>query len=296
MKQLPIVLVHKGDSFYLKYAIQNVRMFNPDSKIFLICEGTSENFDSVEKLELSDFNKYSKVLDKIYVHRNRSNPEIELFCIKRWLVLLDFMEKKKFQKIFTMDSDVLLFENVSKDMLNYKRFDVLLANGASAGLTFINNPSVLKLYSDIVFDFYKTKIGKVEYESNGTITDMSFWKQLKKSGKFNVGEVTTIIKNTVYDAGLLIEQNNIKMKRGVKEIIFNQNLPYGKTNVGVVRMKCLHCQGPTKFYMKYFANGKVGFVDSIQINVMMWMRDNVSPILSPELRGIIKKTLTNLGF
>jgi hypothetical protein len=293
---IPIVFVHKGDSFYLKYALANAKKFNPDSKIYLIAEGTTETFEGVTKLDLNKFNKYSKELDKLYVHKNKSNPEIELFCIKRWLVLRDFIEKMKFSKVFTLDSDVLLFENITKDSKNYSKFDFLLAKGSSAGMTLFNNKKGLIEYVKVGLDFYKNKVGKVEYEPNGTITDMSFWKFLNRSKKFKIGEITDIIANATYDAGLLIDQPEILMKKGFKQILFKDSLPYGKKKDGLVRMKCLHCQGPTKFYMKYYFAGKLNSIDELNINVMMWMRDNLSPLMSTNFRNKIKKMLNKLGF
>jgi hypothetical protein len=296
MKSLPIVLVHTGDSFYLKYAIMNARKFNPTSEIFLICENTTEEFDSITKLKMSDFDKYSKVLEKIYVHKNKSNPVIELFCIKRWLVLLDFMEKKKITNAFTMDSDVVLFTDVTKDSKNFAKFDYLLAKGISAGLTIINNKKVLTAYKDLVLDFYKHKIGKVEYEENGTITDMSFWKEINRRGRFKTGEITKIINSSAYDAGLLIEQVGIDMKDGMKVIKFERGFPYGQSNNKRVWLKCLHCQGPTKFYMKYFAKGNITILDKFSVSSMMWLRDNISPLLSDSIRGALKKVLQRTKF
>jgi hypothetical protein len=296
MTGLPIVFVHKGDSFYLKYCIENAKKFSPNSRIYLICEGTSEEFEGIEKLNISDFSKYSKQLEKIYVHKSGSNPEIELFCLRRWLILKDFLEQRNIQKVFTADSDVLLYVDVDKDSKDYSKYDYLLAKGLSAGLTIINNKKVLDDYCELVLDYYKTKIGKVEYEPNGTITDMSFWKEMKKRGKFKVGDITDIIDGAAYDAGLLIEQKQIPLRNGKKHIIFKNFLPYGGEGNKLVRLKCLHCQGPTKFYMKYFVKGNVTLFNKIKVNSMMWLRDNVGPKMP---RGFIKhakKVLTKLGF
>lgn len=296
MQALPIVLVHLGDSFYIKYCIESIKKFNPNSEIILICEGTKENYSGITKLEIADFNKYGKVLEKIYIHKNQSNPKIELFCIKRWLVLLDFMEKKKLSKVFTMDSDVLLFEDVSKDAKNYSKFDVLLANGTSAGLTFINSKKVLSYYKEIVFDFYKNKVGKVEYEKNGTITDMSFWKKLNIDKKFKVGEITKIIDSKVYDAGLLTPQPQVLMKKGEKVIHFLDKLPFAETEEKKIRFKCLHCQGPTKFYMKYYLRGSISFFDKGKVKLMIFFRDKISPLFPKKLRVLFKRIINKMSF
>ncbi|MEK6958766.1 MAG: hypothetical protein AABW59_01840 [archaeon] len=296
MGKIPIVILHKSDSFYLNYCIASIKKYNPGGKIFLLCEGTKENFDLVDKLPISNFNRYSGKLRKIYVHKNTSNPLIELFCIERWLILKDFMEKRKFKRIFTMDSDVLLFEDINKDSKNYSRFDVILAKGASAGLTFINNKKVLDKYCEIVLDFYRHKVGKVEYESNNTITDMSFWKELKRREVLNIGELTDALAGAVYDAGLLIEQNGIMMDNGMKRILFKDSLPYGETKGSTIRLKCLHCQGPTKFYMKHFSKGRLTLINKLNVKLMMTFRDRLSPLMPVGLRDFFKKLLKRLKF
>lgn len=293
---LPIVFIHKGDSFYLKYALANAKKFNPESKIYLIADGTKEEFEGVEKLDLNKFTKYSKELEKLYVHKNKSNPEIELFCIKRWFILRDFMEKNKFQKVFVLDSDVLLYQNITEDSKNFSKYGFTLSHGACAHAIFINSSKVLIDYTKLVIDFYKNKVGKVEYEPNGTITDMSFWRVLKGTNKFGVGETTDIIDNSTYDAALLFEQKGILMKGGLKQITFNDLLPYGKSIKGQIRLKCIHCQGPTKFYMKYYSNGKITALDKFNIKTMMWFRDNLSPIMPKNLRDFAKQLLNKLGF
>ena len=98
MQTIPIVLVHMGDSFYLKYTIENIKRFNPLAKAYLVCEGLSTEYDGITKFFISDYSKYARRLEKIYVHKNTSNPEVELFCLRRWLILKDFMEKKSSQK------------------------------------------------------------------------------------------------------------------------------------------------------------------------------------------------------
>ncbi|MDD3127519.1 MAG: hypothetical protein PHT27_07885 [Candidatus Izemoplasmatales bacterium] len=293
---IPIVFVHKGDSFYLKYALSNARKFNPDSKIYLLNDGTKEEFEGIIKLDLNKFNKYSKELDKLYVHKTKSNPEIELFCIKRWFLLRAFVEKYKIKKVFALDSDVLLFQNITKDSLNYSKYDFTLSQGSCAHAIFINSKKVLIEYTKLAIDFYKNKVGKVEYEANGTITDMSFWKVLNGSKKFKIGEITEIIQSATYDAGLLIEQKEVLIRKGFKQIIFKDSLPFGKTKTGLIRMKCLHCQGPTKFYMKYYSKGKITHLDEINIKLMMWARDNLSPLLSNNIRTKFKEIIKNLGF
>ena len=50
---LPIIFVHKGDSFYLKYALESAKKFNPDSRIILLGDGVTVYPDFVEYYDLN---------------------------------------------------------------------------------------------------------------------------------------------------------------------------------------------------------------------------------------------------
>ena len=45
---------------------------------------------------------------------------VELFCFQRWFVLYEFMKEQKIDKVFCMDSDVLLYTDASEDFKNLK--------------------------------------------------------------------------------------------------------------------------------------------------------------------------------
>jgi hypothetical protein len=294
MGSLPIILIHKGDSFYLKYALESAKKFNPNSRIILLGDNVTIYPDFIEYCEMDKFDKYSKFLEKNYVHLNNSNPEIEMFCIKRWLVLLDFVEKQKMKKIFTCDSDVLLFQNVTEDAKNYEKFDFVISKGSCAHVCFVNNIKSLVEYKNIVFNFYEKSINSKNKELR--ITDMSFWKQLNDSKKFKVGEATKVINNAFYDFGFL-SQNYYKGKNehGIKKLLFKDGLPFGEINNKLVRLKCIHFQGPTKFYMKYFSKGKNNFFVYLKVNLLIWFRDNFSGRISNKTRNKIKKIMIYMG-
>lgn len=294
-ESLPIIFIHKGDSFYLKYALESAKKFNPNSKIILLGDNVTIYPDFVEYYEIKEFDKYSSFLDKNYFHLNVSNPEIEMFCIKRWLVLLDFMEKQKLKKFFTCDSDVLLFQNITEDSKNFCKKDVVIVNGTNGCLTLLNEIEVLEHYQKIVFDFYKSKFKK--FSKKDRITDMSFWKELNDSKKFKVGEATKIIDNAFYDFGFLSQNHyNCENYYGIKKFLFKNGMPFGEISDKLVRLKCVHFQGPTKFYMKYFANGKFNSFDKLKVETMIWFRDNFSGKISDDLRNKIKKLLIKFGF
>ena len=294
LNAIPIIFIHKGDSFYLKYALENAKKFNPTSKIILIGDKVTIYPDFVEYYDMKNFVKYSKEFEKIYVHLNVSNPEIEMFCIKRWLVLLDFMEKIKLKRIFTCDSDVLLFQNVSEDAKNFDTNDVVIVDGTNECLTLLNNIKVLDCYKKIVFGFYEKKANTLTRKNR--ITDMTFWKQLNDSKKFKIGEATKIIDNAFYDSGFLSQNYyNGKNDYNIKKFVFINGLPFGEINKKFVELKAIHFQGPAKFYMKPFSKCKNNFMVYLRVKLLIWFRDSFSPKISNNLRDKIKKMMIKAG-
>ena len=312
MNNIPIVLMHSGDSFYLKYCIQSIRKSNPNSKIFLIGENVKEEYEGVEKHDLNNYKKYARQIEKDYVHFNTSNPKIELFCIKRWFILLDFMEKNNIKEICASDSDVILYQNLENDRNFFNKYDYVLAKGQSAGFSFFSNINVLRAYVKFVNDFYDNKFYLKKYSKIRSITDMFFWGELKNIdyGKdFVVGDISTIINSKVYCTGILNKQNNITMHRGMKKIFFVDKKPFvmiytpnkmcknfldylfGGDQFRYVELKSVHCQAGTKFYMKYFLNGKCGLREKLQCELMRFLRNNLSPIMPIKLRNFCKKIM-----
>jgi hypothetical protein len=42
---IPIILVHQGNSDYLKYALHQAKLFNQNSTIFLIGDNSNDKYD-----------------------------------------------------------------------------------------------------------------------------------------------------------------------------------------------------------------------------------------------------------
>ena len=119
---LPIIFLHVDDSFYLKYSLESAKKYNPDSRIILIGKNITNCPDFVEYHQMTDYDLEAAKFRKVYVHSSTNNENIERFCFERWFILSEFMKKNNISKVFTLDSDVLLFENVTLDANNYSKY------------------------------------------------------------------------------------------------------------------------------------------------------------------------------
>jgi len=302
---LPIIFIHKGDSFYLKYALMNANKFNPDSRVILLGDGVSTYPDFVEYHKISDYSKSALYFRSIYKHMSKTPESIERFCFERWFILDEFLRVNNLKKAFTIDSDVLLFEDITKDSINFIEFSFTLAHKASGGLVFINSSAaihrfckfVLSLYEDKSLKIVKANLAReVKKFGMGNISDMSVFKEFYKKNSNEIGEITEIINDSTYDSMINGDQGGFEMDDGIKKIMFINELPYGILNGKKVRLKCLHFAGQYKFYMRYFCKGGLGVLSKLKINMSMWIRNNISGRLTDSQRNFIKKVMLFTGF
>ncbi|MFA5125919.1 MAG: hypothetical protein WC462_02870 [archaeon] len=306
MNPLPIIFIHKGDSFYLKYALINAKKFNPDSRIILLGENITKYPDFIEYYPISKYNNSALAFRKIYKHMSIVPEEIERFCFERWFLLDEFLTKNRIKKCLTLDSDVLLYENVSEGIKKFNSFDFTLSNKSSGGFMFINNSKSLSDVVKYMYLSYSSKKllfnleldwKKLKAINGGGINDIKLFGKYFGLGRSRIGELDDIINDSTYDAGILIEQNFV-MEGKIKKVVFENGIPYGylKISLKKIRFCCLHLQGPAKFYMKCFSGGKIGLLDKSRIKLMMWLRDSFGGLLTPNLRDFAKSMIAKLGF
>ena len=52
---IPILIVHKGNTFYLPIVLRQLRLFNPNSRICLISDESTKCYDFVEHYDIKKF-------------------------------------------------------------------------------------------------------------------------------------------------------------------------------------------------------------------------------------------------
>jgi len=304
---LPIIFIHKGDSFYLKYAFENAKKFNPNSRIILLGENVTKYPYFVEYFKISDYSISANKFRKIYKHMSNNNEEIERFCFERWFILDEFLKKNKIKKCLTLDSDVLLFVDVTKDIKKFEKFKFTLSNKTCGHLMFITDSKeitkltkfIIALYSDkklskIFMNFWEKYPFKTGF---GGVNDMTALSEYYKRNSNKIGEISDIINSETYCVAINSSQGMV-MENGIKKIIFKDEVPFGFLidSFKEVKLCCLHCAGPTKFYMKHFSKSRnLNFFELFKIKFFMFFRDNYSQILSKNQRIIIKKIMNKVN-
>lgn len=87
-----IILIHRNNPHYLCLTLQNLSMHFPNDNLYLL--GDDTNLKLCSKYNIKHFHMDEYINDFDYLHKSTNPEEYEKFCIMRWIILCNFMEKK----------------------------------------------------------------------------------------------------------------------------------------------------------------------------------------------------------
>ncbi len=110
--QCNIIITHKGNPSHLKYVLAQIRESNPRANIVLMGDASNDKYPFVKHAYLDDYFTAAREFANVYVHKNATSVEYELFCYQRWFCVYEYMKAHNLTDVFALDSDVLLYDNL----------------------------------------------------------------------------------------------------------------------------------------------------------------------------------------
>jgi len=262
--EIPVIFIHKSDSYYLKDSLWQAKQYN--NRVILIGDESNSHYDGVEHYRTEEYFSEAEDFAKIYQHQAVNPYNYELFCIQRWFVLKEFMEKNQIEKCFYCDSDIMLYCDVNEEYENFKDYEISLIHkndytpygrkycysGHSSYFTLKGiqevNKGIIEFYAN-----FETNRHLYQHISDMYVLDffVKNWKEL--GGK--IGPMEAIIHNSRFEDHISVEGDQYVMdKRGLKEVTWFDNQPYcyHKKLKRHIRFNILHFQAGKKKLMKYY--------------------------------------------
>lgn len=125
--QNPIIFIHYGNSFYLKYVLLSAKRSNPDKAIILLGDSENEEYKNLgikhiyfQKYDQCDqinqFNKvYKLIAGKEHNYNKYRGTDFWVdFVFRRWLYISEFVKEFKVASFWTFDSDNILLDDLRK--------------------------------------------------------------------------------------------------------------------------------------------------------------------------------------
>lgn len=275
MSAYPIIILHNGSQEYLKICLEQAKFTNPNSRIILLGDKRAQSIapDYVEFYDTKDYFNDAKKFSKVYKHQSVNLYNFELFCIQRWFIINEFIQKNGIEKFLHLDSDVLLYTNFEKENIykQIKDYDMTISN-VSGHTSFFNNKETMQELCDFIYELYANNSNFFKQfkenpdAKNIYYNDLSIAKPMSDMALLyffaNSGEVNSLntmlnpISNAYIDTNIRGDSNYASYKT-VKQVVFDKSgrphyLKKENDNITPVKLHSLHCQGPSKILMHDF--------------------------------------------
>lgn len=265
MEKIPVIFIHNGYQSYLDYTTKQSSKNNPIHYIGTHNPGEHVNFYDIKKYE-----KYLKQFSDIYEHLSTNDYNYELFCFLRWFILKEHMEENNLEVVFYVDSDVMLYVDVTDEFEKFNQFDLTLLHRTAAISSYFTKTGLdnfcsflMNTFSDKSSYNYQ-KISSHYYTRKnfglpGGVCDMTYFDFFHYmddggGGPGKVGEMMVILNDSTYDHNVNVPDQYFEFS-GIKNIKVRDGFPYvfnHKLNKDI-KFNSIHFQGGAKNYIpRYF--------------------------------------------
>ena len=260
---LPIVFIHRFNPEYLKYALLQARQSNPESPIYLLGDDSNDRYDYVIHKPISNYFQEADKFSKMFQNYNTNTVGFELFNFQRWFILKEFVLANNISKCLYLDSDTMLYADVTKDQVRFENFDFMLTWRKAGNTFFLNRIAALSDFCDFVTNIY-TKRDQYHFDKMvahfaarrknrlpGGVCDMTAFELYGEMRFGDIGEVALIMDGSLYDPSINTPHPGLEMQNGIKKITWKGSQPYGRhVKTGKeIKINSLHCSGAAKSIM-----------------------------------------------
>lgn len=266
-----IVIIHTGFAKYLIYVLKQIKRTNPYSKIFLISDKNYKKYSQYSTfIDISKISsEEAKSFKEKYIHLGKSDPNYEMFCMLRWILLRDFMREYSINECLHIDSDILIFSDLENALKHFADYKISLAHNLALTM-YIKDIEILNEFSKYLLFKYtnETEISKLKdmyYKSDrvnngvaGSVSDMDISREFFSNIKEPIGNLSHIINDSVFDSAIVYGAPEFEMlKKGkyeFKKIFFENKIPFCNFILNgenkKIKFHSLHLLTWTKLYIK----------------------------------------------
>lgn len=259
-----IIFIHKGDSWYLPYALHQCVKSNPSARVILLGDVANKKYNNIVEHQLiEDYSLEADEFSKLYQHYSTSSYNYELFCFQRWFIWLNFMQKHKIDKALLPDTDVLILQDISL-YFSYVQRPFFITKGQSNHMGFMYiSRTALNEVCNYITDVYKqepkTRILKsifenyLKIEKYGGISDITLFSNYEELHKPTILNTESEgINNRVFVHSMQSKLFQLNTQNYVK-ILCKNGLYYVIQKDVLYSVVGMHCFGLQKILMlKYY--------------------------------------------
>ncbi len=278
MDPIPIIVVHCGRSPFLEMCLRQAHRTNPSSRVILLGDETTPSPDFAEFHCIHDPKLFQNVepFYAAYRHFSSSNSEeVEKFCMARWIILRNFMHREGLTRCLAIDSDVLLFADMTEEAKRFAPYAMTFAHWSKTQnlihCNFVLDRTALDSFTEYLMRVYRDPLlleraKEARHKKNGKfrVSDMShfydwsvhsefpfcFFEDLHTDGVFfdSCIDFTEGFRSISYFPGVF---------RRIKKIAWTDGRPQVTDRLGRrLEVKAFHYHGAQKFLMPFHMEGR----------------------------------------
>ena len=268
---IPIFCFHLGSHQHVPLVMSQARNWNPLSPIHLITDQPKDNFPNISVHSVFDYAHSASELSEYYEHKSLNALEFERICFQRWLVLSEVLKSLPYERCFVMDSDVLLFSDITAEHAKYRDSEFTLTHRMSPGESFFSS-YIIHEFASYIIEAFKDKDSYVWHMSDalwkyiqthsqggGGVSEMTFLYYFAGRYEGRYIENMSIINNATFDHHINTSVPGYEMEYGRKKIYWKENQPYGYhlKKESLIRFLSLHFQGNAKQILHHFLRSRL---------------------------------------
>jgi len=158
----PVIFIHYGDSYYLKYTLESAVLFNPGKKVILLGDESNVHYTrlGLEHYHFKDYDSGTEIadFDRVYLFvagPQHSRREWTRFVFRRWFHIYYFILAKGYQRFWTFDSDTLILTDLVLQEEKYKDYDCTEQCSGICMNGLVNNQAVVKGYLEKINELFQ---------------------------------------------------------------------------------------------------------------------------------------------
>lgn len=263
---IPIIFVHKGDSFYLNFSLSQAHLSNPGSPVYLITDTPTPKFDFVQYVNIGDYHKEADRFASVYRHMSTNDYNNELFCFQRWFVIREFCAKNNITCFLYTDSDILLYCKVDEVFPKMNSYTFTVSKKLGPQCCYFPSAEklddfcsfMMKLYTDPVYTqrLEKKHRHHLDNQLPGGVCDMTVFYEYQLDHPAAAKDLFAIENGETFDDNFN-ESDGFVMDGKTKKIEMQNGFPYGilQKNGQKIKFNTLHFQGVAKRYIFRYYTG-----------------------------------------
>ncbi|MDK9722836.1 MAG: tetratricopeptide repeat protein [Rhodospirillales bacterium] len=239
----PLVWVHWDAPDYFALSIASALAASPATPLVVLGDSTNA-YQPCRHLALTRRADSAYDFLERYRHASENDFAYEAFCFLRWFILRDWAEVEGVERLAAIDSDVLLFADLERDLApRLNGCDFAFAGPTGPHLTLLTRAGLQDLC-----DFYMTAYAQGVPDIGGQVSDMTLLPTFLKNRSW--ADLSREVDGARVDMNMRLPENFV-MAGGLKAIRFQGGSAMAEPCGGGdgVRLLALHFQGPAKPHM-----------------------------------------------